>query len=750
MKRAFRLVGVILERHPWWVLAFASLITVVAIFGVSSVELKSGEDTLVSSDSKIYRDTQRYKSYFGGDELVVLLTADLETILSPGNLQTLRALESDLHNSASVKSVLGPATLLASLVPTSQDGVSSPEAAQLNPSALFTAEGEINPMFSPVIPDSYHALIAARLVGGMSIEEQGDVVDALEETVAQHPLEGVDVLVAGSPEVEPAVRDSMVEDMRLMVALAVALMVVVLFLVFRARWRLLSLPLVLIGAFWAIGAMGFLSLPLSLVTMAGLPILIGLGADYAIQFHNRYEEESRRADISRSALMEAVTHIGPTVGVAVLATALGFIALLVSSVPMIRDFGIQLTIGVLLLYVVGLFLLNAILQQRDRQRTPTLLREKASGQGDRVQTILGRIARNVVHRPLPILLVAVAASGAGLYLDGQLAVQTDFEKLMPQDHPALEDLRALQEAVGGTREVGILIEGDDLGRPEVLAWMLDYQRQEQAEHRQAIVSGTSLASLVAAASGGDLPPSEHVSQAVASLPAVWRDSVVSSDASAARISFTTAPMPMAELNRLTEDMEADLSPPAGVSASLAGRSAILAHSVTTLTENRLLITLIALVGIVTGLTIIYRNLIRSVLPVVPILLVVGWSSAVMYLLGVELNPLTAVLGSLIIGIGTEFTVLLMERYHEEKARGEPPAQAMVIAVSRIGRAISASGLTVIGGFTALLFSDFPMLRDFGKVTLIDMSLCLASTLVVLPPIIVWLDERFQGTRVRPA
>jgi predicted RND superfamily exporter protein len=207
---------------------------------------------------------------------------------------------------------------------------------------------------------------------------------------------------------------------------------------------------------------------------------------------------------------------------------------------------------------------------------------------------------------------------------------------------------------------------------------------------------------------------------------------------------------MAELNRLTEDMEADLSPPAGVSASLAGRSAILAHSVTTLTENRLLITLIALVGIVTGLTIIYRNLIRSVLPVVPILLVVGWSSAVMYLLGVELNPLTAVLGSLIIGIGTEFTVLLMERYHEEKARGEPPAQAMVIAVSRIGRAISASGLTVIGGFTALLFSDFPMLRDFGKVTLIDMSLCLASTLVVLPPIIVWLDERFQGTRVRPA
>jgi hypothetical protein len=208
----------------------------------------------------------------------------------------------------------------------------------------------------------------------------------------------------------------------------------------------------------------------------------------------------------------------------------------------------------------------------------------------------------------------------------------------------------------------------------------------------------------------------------------------------AKISFTTAPMSVADLNELVGDLREDLSPPAGVSASPAGRFTIIAQSITSLTESRLLITLIALAAIVAGLSVIYRNVIRSVVPVVPILLVVGWSAAIMYALGIELNPLTAVLGSLIIGIGTEFTVLLMERYYEEKAKGEPPAQAMIIAVSRIGRAITASGLTVIAGFGALLFSDFPMLQDFGKVTVIDVALCLVSTLVVLPPVIVWLDE----------
>ncbi len=732
-----------------WVVGAALLITIAAVLGARNIEMKTGEDTMVSSGSKIYRDTQRYEGEFGGDALLVLLTGDLETVFSEENLPTLQALEQDLSESPGVKIVLGPATLLAEMSesPVESSGTQITAASEsldhkepIDPTLVWTEDGEINPSLSSVVPDDEHALIAARLVGGLSIGEQGDLVDAVEDAVARRPLDGVDVLVSGTPKIGPAIEDSMLEDMRLMLVLAVALMVVVLFVVFRARWRLLSLPLVLIGVLWAFGVMGFVSLPLSMVTMSGLPILIGLGVDYAIQFHNRYEEEVGRGDTPASAVIDAITHIGPAVGIAVLATALGFVALLISSMPMIRDFGIQLTIGVLLLYVVGLFLLNAILYQRDKRRDFALLRQKVSSQGGRVQSLLAGMARNVVHRPLLIVLVAVAASGLGFYLDHQLTVQTDFERLMPQDHPALKELRQVRAVLGGTHEVAILVEGDDLSRPEALAWMLDYQERQDTVHEEAIVASSSLASLLASDNGGNLPPAEQIPEEIADLPAASRDSVVSADRSMARISFTTAPLPVADLNELVDALEADLSPPAGVSASPAGRFTIIAHSITSLTENRLLITLIALAAIVTGLSLVYRNLLRSTVPVVPILLVVGWSSALMYILGIELNPLTAVLGSLIIGIGTEFTVLLMERYYEEKAKGEPPAQAMIIAVSRIGRAITASGLTVIGGFSALLFSDFPMLQDFGKVTVIDVSLILVSTLVVLPPIIVWLDE----------
>jgi predicted RND superfamily exporter protein len=86
-------------------------------------------------------------------------------------------------------------------------------------------------------------------------------------------------------------------------------------------------------------------------------------------------------------------------------------------------------------------------------------------------------------------------------------------------------------------------------------------------------------------------------------------------------------------------------------------------------------------------------------------------------------------------------VLILSRYRDEKARGQHPREAMITAVSRIGRAIVASALTTLAGFAVLMASNFVMLRDFGIATVIGIILCIISTMMVMPPLIVWLDER---------
>ena len=120
--------------------------------------------------------------------------------------------------------------------------------------------------------------------------------------------------------------------------------------------------------------------------------------------------------------------------------------------------------------------------------------------------------------------------------------------------------------------------------------------------------------------------------------------------------------------------------------------------------------------------------------------VIAWSSLDMYLIGIPLNPLTAVLGVIIIGICTEFMVLLMGRYDEEMKQGLSPREAMITAISKIGRAIVVSSVTTLGGFGVLIASNFVMIRDFGIATVISVFLCLLITIAVMPGVIVWFDN----------
>jgi predicted RND superfamily exporter protein len=98
------------------------------------------------------------------------------------------------------------------------------------------------------------------------------------------------------------------------------------------------------------------------------------------------------------------------------------------------------------------------------------------------------------------------------------------------------------------------------------------------------------------------------------------------------------------------------------------------------------------------------------------------------------------LGALVIAISTEFSVLLAERYRQERRGGHAPADALRRTYGSTGAAVLASGATAIAGFAVLAVSDIRMLRDFGWVTVVDLTVSLLGVLVVLPAVLV-LAER---------
>jgi predicted RND superfamily exporter protein len=109
--------------------------------------------------------------------------------------------------------------------------------------------------------------------------------------------------------------------------------------------------------------------------------------------------------------------------------------------------------------------------------------------------------------------------------------------------------------------------------------------------------------------------------------------------------------------------------------------------------------------------------------------------------GFSLSPMTAVGGPLVVAACTEFTSLILLRFVEERARGIEPQEAIDVVAARTGRAFIVSGLTAIAGVAVLSFSSLPLLRDFGRIVAMNVTVALLSALVVLPPMLVWAERR---------
>jgi predicted RND superfamily exporter protein len=204
---------------------------------------------------------------------------------------------------------------------------------------------------------------------------------------------------------------------------------------------------------------------------------------------------------------------------------------------------------------------------------------------------------------------------------------------------------------------------------------------------------------------------------------------------------------------LDENVETALSvsrPPPGVEAELTGTGVIAPQQNYGQIVDRNSITLLGGGFVFALLALYYRDPVKAVAPMVPMSFVVGWQGLYMAALDIAVSPLGASLGALTVGIGAEYTVIVMERYYEEKAAGAGPLDAVETAAARVGKAITVSGLTTVFGFSALLLSPFPIVSDFGFLTVGVVALTLVAALLVMPPTLVTLDAVAADLRRRRA
>ncbi|MFA6333593.1 MAG: MMPL family transporter, partial [Methanoregula sp.] len=337
IKEIFEFIAHSIIKKPKLVACLVIALFCLGLYGMTSLSMATGWETYVFKDSAAGAIEAKYNEDYKSDTIILIVEAG--DPLSPDVLAYVDNLETDIRQQQNIESVQSLPDVLKAY----------------NGGTLPTSEADTLKIVN-TLPESTRALlypsnvltlIQIKLTPGLSDKVQKSVLNNMQSVVdTSSPPPGVTVEMSGSPAFTKQMSEGLTSNMGILIGGALILMIITMGILFSyVRHRFMPVLLVALGLVTSLGLMGLAGISLNMAVIGAFPVLIGLGIDYAIQFHARFDEEARKGSLE-DAVFVTVTRTGPAVMYAMLATSMGFLAMMVSTVPMIRSFGIVSIIGI--------------------------------------------------------------------------------------------------------------------------------------------------------------------------------------------------------------------------------------------------------------------------------------------------------------------------------------------------------------------------------------------------------------------
>ncbi len=743
--RIFDNIARTVNHRPKLVVGIIGVVFIIALVGMTMITMQTGNDTYLDKNSPEGIANTQYTNTFAGDSLILIV--ETSDPLNPQVLNYLDRLEGDIRQQQNIASVSSIVDILKS----ENNGVLPQSKGQIDAlvQQIPAATREV------ADPSNVLTLVQVPLVEGLSDDTEAAALNNIQSLVdSSQPPAGVKVTVSGSPAFTAQMKAAMGSQMGVLIGAAMILMVIVMGLLFSyVSYRFLPVVFVGLGLSTALGLMGLAGIQLNMAVMGAFPVMIGLGIDYAIQFHARLDEEARKGSLDDAVTM-TITRTGPAVMYAMLATSLGFAAMFVSTVPMIQSFGLVAIIGIMSCYCISLVGIPAVAQvihYTPKQKTPTVCYAVGEDACDTLPApqksswsygrFLTGTSVKIAKNPVPILLIAALIAVIGFQIDPLIAIEANQNNFVPSDMPAKIQMDKVTRVLGSTSTADFYVRGGRVTDLDTIQWMKSFQDYELSHHSE-ITSSTSIVTYILAYNGGVMPLTQsQLDRVLDTIPSGVKDQYLSGSMRGV-MHFGMINLQIPQEENLKKVMVSDiafLQPPPGISVQPVGSFDIMTTLIGGLSSSKDEMTYLGFALIFVFLALVYRH-IHAISPLIPIVLVVGWNSVAMYILGISYSPLTATLGSMTIGVAAEYTILVMERYSEEEERLHDHIAAIQESVNRIGTAITVSGLATFFGFSALCLASFPITSNFGVSTLIAVGFSLIGAIFIMPAVLSLMGQ----------
>ncbi|MFD7257562.1 MMPL family transporter [Streptomyces sp. NPDC059874] len=508
-------------------------------------------------------------------------------------------------------------------------------------------------------------------------------------------------------------------DTDAMIMSATLLLIVVLLLIIFRSPLIAVLPVLIIGMAFAV-ATGLIATASELgglksdasISAILIVVLFGVGTDYILFLLFRYREQLRGGQDPKHAMISAVALVGETIASAAGAVIVAFLALLLSTMGMLRSMGPALAISVAVALLAGLTLVPAVF---------SLLGAKAfwpskAWRKEPKNALAGRIGNLTAKRP-----AGVAALTSGLLAVlaiGVLSFHAEFdsESSLPQNLESVQAMKDLQRgfSAGQTDPTSVFLEKKD---------------------------GSALDPAQLEAFGAALKKVDGVGEVSPAVPGanggIAQYSVVLTHRPTEDKALALVDGPLRDA--------AHRAAPEGTRALVGGTTAVLADIRTAVNHDYKVVFPAAGLAIMIILGLLLRSVVAPLYLMISVALGFGATlGATVWLFqnGAGKNGLLFTLPVIVylfvVAIGTDYNILMVARLREEIGRGHSPREAVRRAVTASTPTIAAAAVILAGTFGVLMLAKNSMLQQMGFAVAFGILLSAFVMAVLLVPTLTTL------------
>jgi predicted RND superfamily exporter protein len=736
------------QRRPHVALAACLALTIAAGSGMSRLRIRTDGAAIHPLGADVVRRTEEDGALFrDAREVVVLVTpapGSGTSLRSSAGLEFLRRAHADLaelqglHPAGVFSLVTIPDGLPEQInlpFPTILDDV-PPDGPELE--ALLRkidAEPIANGLFL-----SRDGEAAALYVNFDASRPPADIVREIESWIAEQDQRDWRLAALGPLVAETVLGEKVLEDLRRLVPVMVAVIAILLFAFLRSPGGVIvPLAEAVLVLVVTLGAMGIAGRPVTLVTTILPVLLLAMGITDEIHVLERLQARlaAEPADDARAATLGALRDVGRPIVETSLTTSAAFLSFLSARLEPLRDFGLFASIGILVAMLLTFTFVPAfaaILPRgwfRPRPAAPpsALALERLVARGGRGPWIVA------------LVVLALGVLGAR-----RLRVEDAWVRNVDSKSELAGADREFNARFWGTYRTDIVLQADHWYFVTPDATRLAEEIRSAAENAPG-VSGTfsylTLLEQVADEFEKPLPVSALEEQDIrrlafgahVALGDPLLGLVFTPDASAVRLRAFVQDADYRKGAALEEHLEARLPELVGdrpVTFHLGGDLPIAVEVVRSIVTNQLRSLGLTALGVGLLLVLATRSLAAGAALLAPVLAADWLLLAALGALGVPLGVATGMFASLTIGVGVDYGIHLFHAYRSRVRKGDGHDAALGGALASSGRAIRWNALTLGLGFLVLGFSSLPPNRALGLLLAAGMMASWATTLVFLP------------------